>query len=184
VIEQTDFSNSSIDADGFRANVGIVLANNVGQLFLAKRIGMDAWQFPQGGIRPKERVEEAMYRELHEEIGLLPEHVEIMGCTRDWLKYELPERFVRKYSKPLCRGQKQKWYLLKFLGNETAFRLDLSATPEFDHWRWVDFWEPVNEVIEFKRDVYREALAELEQLLILSGLRRQLVPPQTGNTRN
>jgi len=173
VSEQTDFSRSSIDADGFRANVGIVLANDIGQLFLAKRIGMDAWQFPQGGVRPSEPVEVAMYRELYEEVGLLPEHVEIIGCTRGWLKYELPEKFVRKNSRPLCRGQKQKWYLLRFLGSEAAFRLDLSDAPEFDHWRWVDFWEPVNEVIEFKRNVYRDALAELEQLLVHSGLRQE-----------
>ena len=165
MLEQTDFSNSSIDAEGFRANVGIVLANDAGKLFWAKRIGMDAWQFPQGGIRPRETIEVAMYRELREEIGLLPEHVEIIGCTRDWLKYELPERFIRKKSKPVCRGQKQRWYLLKLLGDEKAVNLDLSDTPEFDHWRWVDFWEPVNEVIEFKRKVYKQALAELEQLL-------------------
>jgi putative (di)nucleoside polyphosphate hydrolase len=165
VLANTDFSNSSIDAEGFRANVGIVLVNDAGKLFWAKRIGMDAWQFPQGGIRPRETLEVAMYRELREEIGLLPEHVEIIGCTRDWLRYELPERFIRKNTKPVCRGQKQRWYLLRLLGDERAVRLDLSDTPEFDHWRWVDFWEPVNQVIEFKRTVYRQALAELEALL-------------------
>jgi len=165
VLEQTDFSNSSIDAEGFRANVGIVLANGAGQLFWAKRIGMDAWQFPQGGIRPREPLEKAMYRELREEIGLLPEHVQIIGCTRDWLRYELPERFIRKKSRPVCRGQKQRWYLLRLLGDEKAVRLDVSSTPEFDSWRWIDFWEPVNEVIEFKRDVYSSVLSELEQLL-------------------
>jgi len=165
VLEQTDFSNSSIDAEGFRANVGIVLANGTGQLFWAKRIGMDAWQFPQGGIRPREPLEKAMYRELREEVGLLPEHVQIIGCTRDWLRYELPERFIRKKSRPVCRGQKQRWYLLRLLGDEKAVRLDMSSTPEFDSWRWIDFWEPVNEVIEFKRDVYSSVLSELEQLL-------------------
>lgn len=165
VLEQTDFSNSSIDAEGFRANVGIVLANGAGQLFWAKRIGMDAWQFPQGGIRPREPLEKAMYRELREEVGLLPEHVQIIGCTRDWLRYELPERFIRKKSRPVCRGQKQRWYLLRLLGDEKAVRLDVSSTPEFDSWRWIDFWEPVNEVIEFKRDVYSSVLSELEQLL-------------------
>ncbi len=165
MLEQTDFSNSSIDAEGFRANVGIVLANGAGQLFWAKRIGMDAWQFPQGGIRPREPLEKAMYRELREEVGLLPEHVQIIGCTRDWLRYELPERFIRKKSRPVCRGQKQRWYLLRLLGDEKAVRLDVSSTPEFDSWRWIDFWEPVNEVIEFKRDVYSSVLSELEQLL-------------------
>lgn len=175
MLDQTDFSNSSIDAEGFRANVGIVLANDARKLFWAKRIGMDAWQFPQGGIRPKETLEIAMYRELREEIGLLPEHVEIIGCTRHWLKYELPERFIRKNSKPVCRGQKQRWYLLRLLGDEKAVKLDASDTPEFDHWRWVDFWQPVNEVIEFKRQVYRQALSELELLF-----NRRLHPPKSG----
>jgi putative (di)nucleoside polyphosphate hydrolase len=165
VLDQTDFSNSSIDAEGFRANVGIVLTNNTGQLFWAKRIGMDAWQFPQGGIKPREPLEKAMYRELREEIGLLPEHVQIIGCTRDWLRYELPERFIRKNSRPLCRGQKQRWYLLRLLGDENAVRLDLSESPEFDSWRWVNFWDPVNEVIEFKRKVYSAVLSELEEML-------------------
>lgn len=165
MLDQTDFSNSSIDAEGFRANVGIVLTNNTGQLFWAKRIGMDAWQFPQGGIKPREPLEKAMYRELREEIGLLPEHVQIIGCTRDWLRYELPERFIRKNSRPLCRGQKQRWYLLRLLGDENAVRLDLSDSPEFDNWRWVNFWEPVDEVIEFKRKVYSAVLSELEQML-------------------
>jgi len=165
VLDQTDFSNSSIDAEGFRANVGIVLTNHTGQLFWAKRIGMDAWQFPQGGIKPREPLEKAMYRELREEIGLLPEHVQIIGCTRDWLRYELPERFIRKNSRPLCRGQKQRWYLLRLLGDENAVRLDLSDSPEFDNWRWVNFWDPVTEVIEFKRKVYSAVLSELEQML-------------------
>ena len=164
--ERTNFSNSNIDSDGFRANVGIVLTNDYGQLFWAKRIGMDAWQFPQGGIKPKEHTEVAMYRELHEEIGLLPEHVEIIGRTQDWLKYKLPERYIRKNSKPLCRGQKQKWYLLRFVGDENAVRLDLSDAPEFDHWRWVDYWAPVSEVIAFKRKVYKQALTQFEKLLL------------------
>ncbi len=165
MLDQTDFSNSSIDAEGFRANVGIVLTNHTGQLFWAKRIGMDAWQFPQGGIKPREPLEKAMYRELREEIGLLPEHVQIIGCTRDWLRYELPERFIRKNSRPLCRGQKQRWYLLRLLGDENAVRLDLSDSPEFDNWRWVNFWAPVTEVIEFKRKVYSAVLSELEEML-------------------
>ena len=167
---RTDFSHSNIDADGFRANVGIILTNNSGKLFWAKRIGMDAWQFPQGGIRPKEHSEVAMYRELKEEIGLLPEHVEIIGFTRRWLRYRLPQRYIRKHSKPLCRGQKQRWYLLRFVGSENAVRLDDSESPEFDHWRWIDYWDPVSEVISFKRKVYKQALSEFEQLLAKSGI--------------
>ena len=154
-----------IDADGFRANVAIVLFNEQGQLFWAKRVGMDAWQFPQGGIKPHETSESAMFRELREEVGLLPGHVEVVGVTRDWLRYRLPEQYVRRHSSPLCIGQKQHWYLLRLVGEERNFNLYYSGRPEFDHWRWVDFWEPVENVVFFKRDVYRRALTELEPLL-------------------
>lgn len=150
-----------IDSEGYRANVAIVLSNNQGQLFWAKRIGMDAWQFPQGGIRKNESTQNAMYRELHEETGLLPEHVKLIGCTQDWLRYRLPKRFIRRHSAPVCIGQKQIWYLLKLLADESAVKLDACKKPEFDHWRWVDFWEPVNEVVDFKRKVYKKALHEL-----------------------
>lgn len=156
---------SLIDGEGYRANVGIMLCNGGGQLFWGRRAGMEAWQFPQGGIRPNEAVQAAMYRELREEVGLLPEHVEILGYTRDWLRYQLPARFVRQGSHPVCIGQKQVWYLLRLLADEQHVRLDTSRKPEFDHWRWIDFWTPAAEVVEFKRDVYRRALGELEPLL-------------------
>lgn len=155
-----------IDAEGYRANVAIVMTNDQGKLFWAKRVGMDAWQFPQGGIKPDETSEKAMYRELHEETGLQPGHVEVIGCTSGWLRYQLPQRFIRKNSSPLCIGQKQVWYLLKLLANESHVRLDTSSHPEFDLWRWIDFWEPIKEVIEFKRTVYKTALTEFEPLLL------------------
>lgn len=156
---------SQIDRHGYRANVGIVLSNARGQLLWAKRAGMDAWQFPQGGIRPRESPERAMYRELREEIGLLPEHVQLLGATQRWLRYRLPRDLVRWHARPLCLGQKQIWYLLRLVADEAAVRLDASRKPEFDHWRWVDFWHPVNEVVPFKQQVYRKALTELEPLL-------------------
>ncbi len=154
-----------IDTEGYRANVAIVMTNGQGKLFWAKRVGMDAWQFPQGGIKPDETAEKAMYRELHEETGLQPDHVEVIGFTNGWLRYQLPKRFIRKNSNPLCIGQKQVWYLLKLLANESHVKLDTSSSPEFDLWRWIDFWEPVKEVIEFKRPVYKKALMEFEPLL-------------------
>ncbi|MCH7695006.1 MAG: RNA pyrophosphohydrolase [Proteobacteria bacterium] len=154
-----------IDAEGYRANVAIVMTNGQGKLFWAKRVGMNAWQFPQGGIKPDETAEKAMYRELHEETGLQPDHVEVIGFTNGWLRYQLPKRFIRKNSNPLCIGQKQVWYLLKLLANESHVKLDTSSSPEFDLWRWIDFWEPVKEVIEFKRPVYKKALMEFEPLL-------------------
>lgn len=154
-----------IDSDGFRANVGIVLSNREGKLFWARRAGMDAWQFPQGGIRPDEDVEDAMYRELREEIGLLPEHVEIIASTNDWLRYWLPERFIRQNLEPLCIGQKQIWYLLKLVADENQVDLGLSKKPEFDNWRWIDYWAPVRQVVDFKRNVYELALKELAPFL-------------------
>ncbi len=154
-----------IDSDGFRPNVGIVLSNEAGQVFWAKRIGQDAWQFPQGGIKAEESAEVAMYRELREEVGLLPEHVEIVGCTNDWLKYWLPEKFIRHNSLPLCIGQKQIWYLLKLVADETNVNLAHSEKPEFDHWEWIDYWTPASKVIDFKRNVYQQALDEFAPFL-------------------
>lgn len=156
---------SVIDEQGYRANVGIIMCNDSGRLFWARRTGADAWQFPQGGMRPSESAEHAMYRELYEETGLRPEHVEVLACTSDWLRYELPDRFIRRRSQPLCIGQKQIWYLLRLLVEEDMVKLDTSHKPEFDLWRWVEFWYPLDEVIEFKRNVYEQVLSEFAPLL-------------------
>ena len=151
-----------IDSDGFRPNVGIMVANDHGQLLWARRVGgRDAWQFPQGGINSGESPQEALFRELEEEIGLGPDAVEVIGSTRGWLRYRLPRRFVRKGQDPVCIGQKQKWYLLRLLAEDSAVRLDNNAKPEFDHWRWVSYWYPLDQVIAFKREVYRRAMKEL-----------------------
>jgi putative (di)nucleoside polyphosphate hydrolase len=154
-----------IDADGFRPNVGIVLTNDQGQLLWARRVGgQDAWQFPQGGINDNESPEQALYRELHEEIGLHPEDVEIIGCTRGWLHYRLPSRLVRHNSQPLCVGQKQKWFLLRLRTSDSNVCLNNGGRAEFDDWRWVSYWYPLGKVVAFKRDVYRRALKELSQI--------------------
>lgn len=158
-----------IDSEGYRANVGIILCNSSGQLFWAKRIRQRSWQFPQGGIRRDESAEQAMFRELAEEVGLQPEHVDVMGCTKGWLRYRLPPRLVRRQSRPICIGQKQVWFLLRMVGSENDVKLDLTDRPEFDHWRWVEYWYPLRAVVPFKRQVYSRALRELAPLLFPSG---------------
>ncbi len=152
-----------IDAEGFRPNVGMILCNSKGQVLWAKRIGHNAWQFPQGGIAEGETPEEALYRELGEEVGLQPEHVTILGQTSGWLHYRLPQRYIRQDEPAgtVCIGQKQKWFLLQVLADDSQIRLDASTPPEFDHWTWVSYWYPLSEVVSFKKDVYRKALLEL-----------------------
>ncbi len=151
-----------IDADGFRPNVGIILANRQGQVLWARRVGgQDAWQFPQGGIQKGEDPEQALYRELYEEVGLRRQDVKILARTRGWLRYRLPRRLLRHGSNPLCIGQKQKWFLLQLVSEDSAISLDNGGPAEFDQWRWVSYWFPLDQVVSFKRDVYRRALKEL-----------------------
>lgn len=154
-----------IDKDGFRLNVGLILCNQQNQVLWAQRAQHDSWQFPQGGIKPEETSEQAVYRELMEEVGLSPEHVELIGMTRDWLRYRLPKRYLRYGNKPMCIGQKQRWFLLRFIGSEEDVKLDGYDKPEFDDWRWVDYWTPAQEIVFFKRRVYEKALHELAPLL-------------------
>ncbi|MCL4132026.1 UNVERIFIED_CONTAM: hypothetical protein GTU68_061227 [Idotea baltica] len=157
-----------IDSDGYRLNVGIILSNDQGQVFWARRVGQDAWQFPQGGMDKEETPEQAMYRELMEETGLTTSDIEVLGRTDDWLRYRLPKRFVRRNQSPVCIGQKQIWFMLRMLSDESSFDLAITDKPEFDSWRWVDYWEPAKRVIFFKRKVYKLALKELEPLLATS----------------
>lgn len=159
-----------IDAQGFRANVGIVLMNPDRRVFLGRRMGGRGWQFPQGGMRVGEPPETAVLRELREEIGLEPGDVSVEGRTDRWLRYRLPAKFVRRHQHPVCIGQKQRWYLLRLAHDDVRIHFDETAEPEFDEWRWVDYWDPVREVIHFKRPVYRRALHELGAIAFPEGL--------------
>ena len=154
-----------LDRDGYRPNVAIVIVNPRNQVFWGKRIREHSWQFPQGGINPGETPEQAMYRELQEEVGLKPPHVKILGRTRDWLRYEVPHNWVRREWRGSYRGQTQIWYLIRLVGRDSDVSLRASDHPEFDAWRWHDYWIPLDTVIEFKRDVYRNALTELSRFL-------------------
>lgn len=154
-----------LDREGYRPNVGIILVNQKNEVFWGKRIREHAWQFPQGGIKHGETPVQAMYRELHEEVGLHPEHVRILGRTRDWLRYNVPDHFIRRELRGRYKGQKQIWFLLRMVGRDTDVSLRASDTPEFDAWRWNAYWVPLEAVIEFKREVYTLALHELAGLL-------------------
>ena len=158
-----------IDAQGYRSNVGIILMRADGRVFLGHRKG-GGWQFPQGGMQGGESPEQALYRELHEEVGLGEPQVLVLGKTREWLRYRLPPRYVRRNSNPVCIGQKQCWFLLRLRDAAQKFRFDTTVQPEFDDWRWADFWEPVREVIAFKRRVYIAALKELGPAAFPNGL--------------
>jgi len=152
-----------IDSEGYRANVGIIIINEARQVLFAKRIGQSSWQFPQGGIDEGESPEQAMYRELYEEVGLKSDDIAILGRTKNWIKYRIPERLVRKHSMPRCIGQKQIWFLLQLLSDDTAISLVENDPQEFDDWAWVDSTYPETQVIDFKQSVYRQALIELAE---------------------
>ncbi len=154
-----------LDREGYRPNVGIILVNQKNQVFWGKRVREHAWQFPQGGIKHGESPVQAMFRELHEEVGLRPEHVRILGRTKDWLRYEVPNHFIRRESRGHYRGQKQIWFLLRLVGRDCDVSLRATAHPEFDAWRWSQYWISLDTVIEFKRGVYHQALQELSAYL-------------------
>ena len=154
-----------LDRDGFRPNVGIILLNHKSQVFWGKRIRTHSWQFPQGGIDRGENPEQAMFRELHEEVGLFPQHVHVLARTRDWLRYEVPDRFIRRDARGHYKGQKQIWFLLQLVGYDWDLNLRATDHPEFDAWRWNDYWVPLDVVVEFKRGVYEMALTELARFV-------------------
>lgn len=178
-----------LDRDGYRPNVGIVLCNIRDQVFWGKRVNEHSWQFPQGGIKHGESPVDAMYRELREEVGLLPEHVAILGRTRGWLRYEVPAQWIRREWRGAYRGQKQIWFLLRLTGRDCDVSLRASPKPEFDAWRWSDYWVPLEHVIEFKREVYQQALTELARHLARDrrrvGTRRNgVAPPRVVETES
>ena len=154
-----------LDKEGYRPNVGIILLNPRNEVFWGKRVRQHSWQFPQGGIQHGESPEQAMYRELYEEIGLRGELVRIVGRTRDWLRYDVPEQWMRRELRGNYRGQKQIWFLLRLIGRDCDVCLRRSEKPEFDAWRWNDYWVPLDVVVEFKRGVYEMAFTELARFL-------------------
>ncbi len=121
---------------------------------------------PAGRDKSRESAEQAMYRELFEEVGLSRKDVRILASTRNWLRYKLPKRLVRWDTKPVCIGQKQKWFLLQLMSADAEINMQTSSTPEFDGWRWVSYWYPVRQVVSFKRDVYRRVMKEFASVVM------------------
>lgn len=154
-----------IDDDGYRPNVGIVICNRQGQVMWARRFGQHSCSSRRAD-KSRESAEQAMYRELFEEVGLSRKDVRILASTRNWLRYKLPKRLVRWDTKPVCIGQKQKWFLLQLMSADAEINMQTSSTPEFDGWRWVSYWYPVRQVVSFKRDVYRRVMKEFASVVM------------------
>jgi putative (di)nucleoside polyphosphate hydrolase len=151
----------------YRPCVGMLLLNGEGKVFVGRRIdtakeGDNIWQMPQGGIDKGETPEAAVLREMEEEIGT--GKAEIIAESRQWLHYDLPDHLVGKVWKGKYRGQKQRWFALRFLGQDAD--IDLATEhPEFDAWRWVELEDVPGLVIPFKRDTYRAVVSEFRELL-------------------
>ena len=152
-----------MDKKNYRRGVGMIIINDDGRFWLGKRIGTEAWQFPQGGIDKGEKVRDAMYRELQEETGLEKDMVEIISISKRWLVYHIPHVFQSHNKK--FDGAMQKWYLLKLIDNDSKINLNASGHAEFDDWKWVDKDTAIKSVIKFKRDVYKSILKEFEENL-------------------
>ena len=167
-----DHKDPSFEEDGYRPNVGIIIINQEDKVFWARRVSGDGWQFPQGGIDTGETVMDAMYRELEEETGFLATDVELLARTENWLRYDLPAKFLHGKRMPESslkerfKGQKQVWFLLRLLNDGVEPNFELNDSPEFDDWRWIGYWKAVDQVVNFKRDVYFQALQELENKML------------------
>ena len=148
--------------EGYRLNVGIMVANSVGELLLCKRKGMNSWQFPQGGIDKNEDPLRAAKRELFEEVGISSKYVELIKSSNYWYKYNVPARNRRKiFVNKKFKGQKQKWFLFKLKKN-TQISFENDPDNEFENFKWVSYWYPLAVIVSFKEAVYRNALNELK----------------------
>jgi putative (di)nucleoside polyphosphate hydrolase len=155
---QLEASRAALDAS-YRPGVGIVLLNSGNQVFVGRRIDVekDAWQMPQGGMEPGETPRQAALRELREEIGT--DDVEILAESTRWLYYDVPEELANKAWKGRWRGQRQKWIVALFKGQDSTIDV-ATANPEFDAWRWVETEELSTLAVSFKRRLYLNLFAE------------------------
>ncbi|MEO1306913.1 MAG: RNA pyrophosphohydrolase [Pseudomonadota bacterium] len=147
----------------YRPCVGVMLMNPAGHIFVGQRrdSSADAWQMPQGGIDPGEDHRTAALRELQEETGVLPELVDIIDETQDWLTYDLPADLIGKLWSGRYRGQKQRWVLMRFKGTDAQVNIE-TEEPEFSEWRWLAPDQLVANIVPFKREVYEQVLLAFE----------------------
>ena len=149
----------------YRSNVGIMLINDDGHVFVGQRLdnNQNAWQMPQGGIDGDEDPQSAAYRELLEETGIEQENVKFLATSSKWLLYDLPEDLIPKLWDGKYRGQKQKWFLFKFLGTNRDINIS-TEHPEFSNWKWMPKENLLEEIVPFKKSVYENVLREFERI--------------------
>ena len=147
-----------------RTGVGIVVLNSQNKVFVGKRIDnpFDKWQMPQGGVNSNEPLLQAMKRELLEETSI--KNIEVLKEFDQWLEYELPENLIGKIWKGKYRGQKQKWFVVKFLGNDSEINVN-TTNPEFIEWKWIDISLLPDLIVRFKKHVYKKVLIELKKIV-------------------
>ena len=153
------------NSEGYRPNVAMVVINSTNKVLICRRKNTRTWQFPQGGIDNGEDIKKAMYRELSEEVGLSKDDVSLVGESEGTITYEIPKTIRSKVLGGKFKGQEQKWFLLKLNKDNCEIKLDNEAFPEFDKYEWVSFWQPLNRIVDFKREAYRKALSELRFLI-------------------
>ena len=156
----------NLDKLPYRPNVGIMVVNKDGHIFVAKRIDhySDAWQMPQGGIEPDEDLQTAALRELHEETGISDNKVDQVAEIEEWITYDLPTNLIPQLWNGKYRGQKQKWFLMKFLGDDADIDIE-TQHPEFSSWKWIAPEELPQTIVSFKRDVYVRVLDEFQSFI-------------------
>ncbi len=147
-----------------RIGVGAVVLNNNNQIFVGKRKDnpVDKWQMPQGGVNLNEDYLDAMRRELSEETSI--KNIEVLKVLDEWLEYELPKNLLGIIWKGKFRGQRQKWYIVRFTGQESEINLE-TKHPEFIEWKWIEMNELPNIIVDFKKDVYKKILVELKKFI-------------------
>ncbi len=150
----------------YRSGVGVVLINKQKKIFVGKRIDnqSDSWQMPQGGIDLGEDEDVAMFRELHEETGISSEFVKIIKKSDDYFYYDLPYKLQKKFWGGKYLGQRQRWYLLEFLGEDSNINIALQE-PEFSEWKWVEKVDLINLIVNFKRELYQQIINEFTDFL-------------------